>query len=178
MPLCHFRRVASVLSADPESESGEPGARWNRARATAVAENSLTTYQNLNAIMAQDDNMAVGALQAIQSAGRVQQVKLLSINSSKEGLEAILAEEMYGSCTQSPSLRELTRCALPVTLPTAGLLCRAGCAMRCCGWTRGMLARCLGNRRHSVNSAAFLRIAGIKTRSLLLCCKAHVIVYS
>jgi ABC-type sugar transport system substrate-binding protein len=53
--------------------------------------------------MAQDDNMAVGALQAIQSAGRVQQVKLLSINSCKVGLEAILAEAMYASCTQSPS---------------------------------------------------------------------------
>jgi ribose transport system substrate-binding protein len=78
-------------------------ARWDRARATAVAENYLTTYQDLNAIMAQDDNMAVGALQAIKSAGRLQQVKLISINSSKEGLEAILAGEMYGSCTQSPS---------------------------------------------------------------------------
>ena len=53
--------------------------------------------------MAQDDNMAVGALQAIKSAGKLQQVKLVSINSSKEGLEAILAGEMYGSCTQSPS---------------------------------------------------------------------------
>jgi ribose transport system substrate-binding protein len=78
-------------------------ARWDRARATAVAENYLTTYQDLNAIMAQDDNMAVGALQAIKAAGRLQQVKLISINSSKEGLEAILAGEMYGSCTQSPS---------------------------------------------------------------------------
>jgi ribose transport system substrate-binding protein len=78
-------------------------ARWDRARATAVAENYLTTYKDLNAIMAQDDNMAVGALQAIKAAGRLQQVKLISINSSKEGLEAILAGEMYGSCTQSPS---------------------------------------------------------------------------
>jgi ribose transport system substrate-binding protein len=78
-------------------------ARWDRARATAVAENYLTTYRDLNAIMAQDDNMAIGALQAIKSAGRLQQVKLVSINSSKEGLEAILAGEMYGSCTQSPS---------------------------------------------------------------------------
>ena len=78
-------------------------ARWDRARATAVAENYLTTYSDLNAIMAQDDNMAVGALQAIKSGGRLQQVKLVSINSSKEGLEAILAGEMYGSCTQSPT---------------------------------------------------------------------------
>ena len=78
-------------------------ARWDRARATAVAENYLTTYSDLNAIMAQDDNMAVGALQAIKASSRLRQVKLVSINSSREGLEAILAGEMYGSCTQSPT---------------------------------------------------------------------------
>jgi ribose transport system substrate-binding protein len=78
-------------------------ARWDRARATGVAENLLTTYPDLNAIMAQDDNMAVGALQAIRSAGKVGQVKLISINASKEGLAAILSGEMYGSCTQSPT---------------------------------------------------------------------------
>lgn len=78
-------------------------ARWDRARATSVAENYLTTYPDLNAIMAQDDNMAVGALQAIKSAGKLQQVKLVSINASKEGLQAILAGEMYGSCTQAPT---------------------------------------------------------------------------
>jgi ribose transport system substrate-binding protein len=78
-------------------------ARWDRARATAVAENFVTTYTDLNAIMAQDDNMAVGALQAIKSAGKLGQVKLISINASKEGLAAILAGEMYGSCTQSPT---------------------------------------------------------------------------
>jgi ribose transport system substrate-binding protein len=96
-----------------------------------VAENYLTTYQDPNAIMAQDDNMAVGALQDIKSAGRLQQVKLVSINSSQEGLEAILAGERYGSCTQSPSFEgiNLTRLALPATLPTAGLPFRAGCAI-------------------------------------------------
>jgi ribose transport system substrate-binding protein len=78
-------------------------ARWDRARATAVAENYLTTYQDLDGIMAQDDNMAVGALQAIKSDEKLGRVKLVSINSSKEGLEAILAGEMYGSCTQAPT---------------------------------------------------------------------------
>ena len=78
-------------------------ARWDRARATSVAENFLTTYPDLNAIMAQDDNMAVGALQAVRAAGRIGKVKLVSINASKEGLEAILSGEIYGSCSQSPT---------------------------------------------------------------------------
>ncbi len=78
-------------------------ARWDRARATAVAENFLTTYADLNAIMAQDDNMAMGALQAIKAAGKSAVVRLISINASKEGLEAIRDGEIYGSCTQSPT---------------------------------------------------------------------------
>ena len=78
-------------------------ARWDRARATAVAENFLTTYADLNAIMAQDDNMAMGALQAIKAAGKSGVVRLISINASKEGLEAIRDGEIYGSCTQSPT---------------------------------------------------------------------------
>jgi ribose transport system substrate-binding protein len=78
-------------------------ARWDRARATGVAENLLTTYADLAAIMAQDDNMAIGALQAIKAAGKAGRVRLISINASKEGLEAILSGEMYGSCTQSPT---------------------------------------------------------------------------
>ena len=78
-------------------------ARWDRARATAVAENFLTTYPDLNAIMAQDDNMAMGALQAIKAAGKSNVVRLISICASKEGLEAIRDGEIYGSSTQSPS---------------------------------------------------------------------------
>jgi ABC-type sugar transport system substrate-binding protein len=60
-------------------------------------------------MMAQDDNLAVGALQAIKSAGRLEPVKLLSINASKEGREAIVAGQMYASCTQSPSLEGIYR---------------------------------------------------------------------
>ena len=78
-------------------------ARWDRARAIAIAENFLTSHPDLDGILAQDDNMAIGALQAIKSAGRLNRVKLVSINASTEGLQAIVNGELHGSCTQSPT---------------------------------------------------------------------------
>jgi ABC-type sugar transport system substrate-binding protein len=78
-------------------------ARWDRARAIGVAENFLTTYPDLNGIMAQNDDMAIGAVQAIKDAGRSGQVKVISIDASREGLQAVINGEIYGTSTQSPS---------------------------------------------------------------------------
>jgi len=78
-------------------------ARWDRARAIGVAENFLTSYPDLNGIMAQNDDMAIGAVQAVQAAGKGNQVKIVSINASREGLDAVRAGQIYGTCTQSPT---------------------------------------------------------------------------
>jgi ribose transport system substrate-binding protein len=78
-------------------------ARWDRARATSVAENFLTTYPDLDGILAQNDDMAIGAIHAIKSSGREKKVKVVSINASREGLDAVRAGDLYGTCTQSPT---------------------------------------------------------------------------
>ncbi len=78
-------------------------ARWDRSRAIGVAENFLTTYPDLNGIMAQNDDMAIGAVQAIKDAGRSSQVKVVSIDASREGLQAVIDGEIYGTSTQSPT---------------------------------------------------------------------------
>ena len=82
-------------------------ARWDRSRAIGVAENFLTTYPDLDGIMAQDDDMAIGAVQAVKDAGRAGKVKVISIDASREGLDAIMAGEIYASCTQSPTFEGL-----------------------------------------------------------------------
>jgi ribose transport system substrate-binding protein len=78
-------------------------ARWDRARAISVAENFLTSYPDLDGIMAQNDDMAIGAMRAVENAGRQGQVKIVSIDASREGLQAVRDGKLYGTCTQSPS---------------------------------------------------------------------------
>jgi ribose transport system substrate-binding protein len=78
-------------------------ARWDRARAIAVAENFLTSYPDLNGIMAQTDDMAIGAMHAVESAGRQGKISIVSIDASREGLQAVRDAKLFGTCTQSPS---------------------------------------------------------------------------
>ena len=82
-------------------------ARWDRSRAIGVAENLITTYPDLNGLMAQDDDMAIGAIQAIKDAGKLSQVKVVSIDASREGLQAVMAGDLYGTSTQSPAFEGL-----------------------------------------------------------------------
>ena len=45
-------------------------AMWNREKALQVTQNLLTQHPNVDAIWASDDDMALGALQAVDEAGR------------------------------------------------------------------------------------------------------------
>jgi ribose transport system substrate-binding protein len=78
-------------------------ARWDRSRAISVAENFLTSYPDLDGIMAQSDDMAIGAIHAIEGAGRQGKVKVVSIDASREGLDAVSQGKLFGTCTQSPT---------------------------------------------------------------------------
>lgn len=82
-------------------------ARWDRARAITVAENFLTSYPDLDGVMAQNDDMAIGAMHAVEGAGRQGKVKIVSIDASREGLEAVRDGKLFGTCTQSPSFEGL-----------------------------------------------------------------------
>lgn len=96
--LDELRRIAPAIQLLDKQT-----ARWDRTRATAVAENFLTTFPDLDGILAQADDMAIGAIHAVQSAGRQGRVKIVSIDASREGLEALRNGALYGTCTQSPT---------------------------------------------------------------------------
>ncbi len=67
----------------------EQTANWKRAEALALAENWLTTYQNLDAIICQNDDMAMGALEAVEAAGRKEQVIVIGIDAIADALQAV-----------------------------------------------------------------------------------------
>ena len=92
---------------------GRQTARWDRARAIGVAENFLTTYPDLSGIMAQNDDMAIGAVQAVQAAGKTQQVKVVSINASREGLDAVRGRDLRNLHAIAHLRRHLHRARSP-----------------------------------------------------------------
>lgn len=82
---------------------------WDKAKAMSATDDLITAYPDLSIIYAQDDTMALGAIEAIKAAGKMDQIKVFGLgymgNASKE---ALLAGELFGTCTQSPSWEGVT----------------------------------------------------------------------
>lgn len=92
----------AALEANPNIHvvASQPG-NFDRATAITATENILQAQPDLDLIYAPDDNMAVGSIQAIASAGRADKIKVLGIGGSKDGLAAVqagtLAATVYSS---------------------------------------------------------------------------------
>ena len=95
-----------MAAAGPELELlteayGESDVTKSRAAAAQI----LTKFgDQLDAIYAQDDNVAVGVAQAVKEAGLTDKIIIIGNGFSKQAEEAIKAGEMYGTLVQSPSL--------------------------------------------------------------------------
>ena len=78
----------------------EQTANWKREEALALAENWLTTYQDLDAIICQNDDMAMGALEAVEAAGRKDQVIVIGIDAITDALDAVKAGRLDATVFQ------------------------------------------------------------------------------
>ena len=91
--------------------AGSPGLRvvasqtanWERARAYTVAENLLQAHPDLDAIFAANDEMALGALEAIDAAGRISEIVVIGFDAIPDALDNIRSGRMLGSVAQFPS---------------------------------------------------------------------------
>jgi ribose transport system substrate-binding protein len=80
----------------------EQPADWDTAKAQSVMENILTGNPNLKAVFASNDNMALGAVEALKSAGMLEQVMVVGFDANPNAAESILAGEMSASVAQNP----------------------------------------------------------------------------
>lgn len=69
-----------------DKQSGE----WSKDKAMAVTENWLTKYPQIDAIVAHNDGMALGAMNAAVSAGR-KEIKIIGIDGDTEALQGIIS---------------------------------------------------------------------------------------
>jgi len=78
-------------------------ANWERARAYTVAENLLQAHPDLAAVFAANDEMALGALEAIDAAGRMDEIDVIGFDAIPDALANIRSGRMLGSVAQFPS---------------------------------------------------------------------------
>ncbi len=64
-------------------------ADWSKDTAMTVAQNWLVAYPDLKVILAANDDMGMGAVEAIEMAGMEDQVKVFAIDGTEGGLQAV-----------------------------------------------------------------------------------------
>ena len=77
-------------------------ANWERALAYNVAENLLQAHPELDAIFAANDEMALGALEAVAAAGRLGEVHVVGFDAIPDALANIRSGRLLGSVAQFP----------------------------------------------------------------------------
>ncbi len=77
-------------------------ANWDRGVGMSTAENILQAQKDLDVIWGQNDNMALGAMTAVEAAKRQDKVKVIGYNGDKEALEMVKAGRMLATFKSQP----------------------------------------------------------------------------
>lgn len=85
----------NILSAQP--------ADFDRAKGMNVMQNLLTAYPKVQAVFAENDEMALGAIRAIQIAGR-KDILVVGFDGTDDGAKAVKSGKMGATVAQQPSL--------------------------------------------------------------------------
>jgi inositol transport system substrate-binding protein len=90
----------------------EQSATWKREQGLTVTQNVLTSLggQSLQAVVAESDEMALGALEALRSSG-VSGVKVIGFDATPEALKMVRSGDMAATVEQSPKSQARTALA-------------------------------------------------------------------
>ena len=78
----------------------EQPANWDRAQGRTVMENILIGNRNLKAVFASNDNMALGAVEALKDADMLKDVIVVGFDANPDAAKSILAGEMTATIAQ------------------------------------------------------------------------------
>ncbi|WP_027109067.1 D-ribose ABC transporter substrate-binding protein [Lacticigenium naphthae] len=77
-------------------------ANFNRSEGLTVMENMLQANSDLKAVFAQNDEMALGAIEAIEAAGLEDEIVVVGFDGNDDALAAIEEERMDATIAQQP----------------------------------------------------------------------------
>ncbi len=95
-----FQDRLPEVCPDVELVESQPG-DWNREKSQQVMEAFLTKYDDIDGVYAGDDNMGVGALNAVKAADR-EGITFVGATNFAVGYEAMADGDYWGSIYQSP----------------------------------------------------------------------------
>ncbi|WP_192987359.1 D-ribose ABC transporter substrate-binding protein [Carnobacterium mobile] len=77
-------------------------ANFDRAEGLTVMENMLQSKPEIEAVFAQNDEMALGAIEAIEAAGKTGKIQVVGFDGTDDGLDAIEAGTLSATVAQQP----------------------------------------------------------------------------
>ncbi len=80
----------------------EQPADWDRAKGQSVTETILTGNPNIKGIFGSNDNMALGAVEALKAAAKLKDVMVVGYDANPDAAKSILAGELTASVAQAP----------------------------------------------------------------------------
>jgi inositol transport system substrate-binding protein len=93
--------IRQVLAKYPDAKIVvEQTANWDRTQALNLMENWLASGQPIDAVIAQNDEMALGAVKAIEAAGKQNQILVIGIDAIPDALKAVADGRMAGTVFQ------------------------------------------------------------------------------
>ncbi|MDN3612489.1 ribose ABC transporter substrate-binding protein RbsB [Vibrio ostreicida] len=91
----------AVKSSDMQLLASQP-ADFDRTKGLNVMENLLAANSDVQAVFAQNDEMALGALRAVQASGK--QVMIVGFDGTDDGIAAVNRGQLEATIAQQPDL--------------------------------------------------------------------------
>lgn len=76
---------------------------WERAQGSALMEGWLREYDNIDLVISNNDDMALGAIDAISRENNIKGIKIVGIDGTKEALDAIAEGKLLGTIESDKS---------------------------------------------------------------------------
>jgi inositol transport system substrate-binding protein len=80
----------------------EQTGNWKRDQDKTIMENWLASGQEINGVAANNDEMALGALQAIKAAGKLGKIPVGGVDGTHDALESMEKGELNNTVFQDP----------------------------------------------------------------------------
>lgn len=80
----------------------DQAANYNRAEAMNVVQNLLQAYPDVNAIFCCNDEMAMGAIEAIDAAGKAGTILVGGVDANSDAVESVKEGKYYVTCDAMP----------------------------------------------------------------------------
>jgi inositol transport system substrate-binding protein len=93
--------IKEVLGKYPRAKVvAEQTANWDRAQALTLMENWLASGRKIDAVIAQNDEMALGAYKAIEASGKQKEILVIGIDAIQDALKAVDEGKLVGTVFQ------------------------------------------------------------------------------